>query len=46
MTAFDGSARRQASENSLPFRQREVTLVRLGADHRIEPAYTVADTLS
>jgi hypothetical protein len=43
MTAFDGSALRQASQNPRPFRQREVTLVRLGADHRIEQAYTLAD---
>jgi len=41
--AFDGSALRQASEAPLPFRQREVTLVRLGADHRVEQAYTVAE---
>jgi hypothetical protein len=27
----------------LPFREREVTFVRLGADHRVEQAYTVAD---
>jgi hypothetical protein len=41
--AFDGSALRQASENPLPFRHREVTLVRLGADGCIEQAYAVAD---
>jgi hypothetical protein len=41
--AFDGSALRQASNNPLPFRGREVTLVRLGADGYIEQAYTVAD---
>ena len=41
--AFDGSALRQASEAPLPFRQREVTLVWLRADHRVEQAYGVAD---
>jgi hypothetical protein len=41
--AFDGSALRQASDAPLPFRQREVTLVRLGADQRVEQASTVAD---
>jgi hypothetical protein len=41
--AFDGSALRQASDGPVPFRQREVTLVRLGADHRVEQAYTVTD---
>jgi hypothetical protein len=42
--AFDGSALCQASDAALPFRQREVTLVRLGADLRIQQAYTVADS--
>jgi hypothetical protein len=41
--AFDGSYLRQASDAPLPFRQREVTLVRLGADRRVEQAYTVGD---
>src|SRR5215207_5012682 len=41
--AVDGSALRQASDAPLPFRQRKVTLVRLGADHRVEQAYTVGD---
>jgi hypothetical protein len=40
---FDGSALRQASSAPLPFRSREVTLVRLGAHGDLEQARTVAE---
>ena len=40
--AFDGSGLRQTSDAPVPFRQRHVTFVRVGADGRIEQAYTVS----
>ena len=40
--AFDGSELRQTSDAPVPFRQRHVTLVRLGAGGHIEQAYTVS----
>jgi hypothetical protein len=40
---FDGSALRQASDAPVPFRQRHVTLVRLGAAGRLEQAGTVEE---
>lgn len=40
---FDGSALRQASSAPLPYRSREVTLVRLGAHGDLEQARTVAE---
>jgi hypothetical protein len=40
---FDGSALRQASDAPVPFRQRHVTFVRVGAEGRLEQAGTVAE---
>ncbi len=40
---FDGSALRQSSDAPLPFRDRGVTLVRLGCDGVVEQARTLEE---